>query len=80
MSSTTRWADQPEYPAPAWPGFVPFNERKNSAEGTLSVQDALRVFSIWTLVATKFNEQNNELESDIIRNRESSFLTTDYNF
>ncbi|MNO48038.1 NADP-dependent glyceraldehyde-3-phosphate dehydrogenase [compost metagenome] len=62
------------------PDSYPFNGRKNSAEGTLSVHDALRVFSIRTLVATKFNEQNKELVSDIIGNRESSFLTTDYIF
>jgi len=40
----------------------------------------LRTFSIRTLVATKFLESNKELISDIIRNRESSFLTTDYIF
>lgn len=62
------------------PDSYPFNGRKNSAEGTLSVHDALRVFSIRTLVASKFNEQNKELVSDIIRNRESGFLTTDYIF
>ncbi|PWB34167.1 NADP-dependent glyceraldehyde-3-phosphate dehydrogenase [Pseudomonas sp. SDI] len=62
------------------PDTYPFNGRKNSAEGTLSVHDALRVFSIRTLVATKFNEQNKALVSEIIRNRESSFLTTDYIF
>ncbi|VVO17388.1 NADP-dependent glyceraldehyde-3-phosphate dehydrogenase [Pseudomonas fluorescens] len=62
------------------PDTYPFNGRKNSAEGTLSVHDALRVFSIRTLVATKFQESNKELISDIIRNRESTFLTTDYLF
>ncbi len=62
------------------PDTFPFNGRKNSAEGTLSVHDALRTFSIRTLVATKFLESNKELISDIIRNRESSFLTTDYIF
>jgi glyceraldehyde-3-phosphate dehydrogenase (NADP+) len=62
------------------PDSFPFNGRKNSAEGTLSVHDALRVFSIRTLVATKFQESNKELISDIIHNRESSFLTTDYIF
>jgi glyceraldehyde-3-phosphate dehydrogenase (NADP+) len=62
------------------PDSFPFNGRKNSAEGTLSVHDALRVFSIRTLVATKFQESNKALISDIIRNRESSFLTTDYIF
>ncbi len=62
------------------PDTFPFNGRKNSAEGTLSVHDALRVFSIRTLVATKFQADNKALVSEIIRNRESSFLTTDYIF
>ncbi|MFD2836901.1 NADP-dependent glyceraldehyde-3-phosphate dehydrogenase [Azotobacter vinelandii] len=62
------------------PDSFPFNGRKNSAEGTLSVYDALRAFSIRTLVATKLQEDNKQLISDIIRNRESSFLTTDYLF
>ncbi|MNF53903.1 NADP-dependent glyceraldehyde-3-phosphate dehydrogenase [compost metagenome] len=62
------------------PDTFPFNGRKNSAEGTLSVHDALRTFSIRTLVATKFQESNKALISDIIRGRESSFLTTDYIF
>lgn len=62
------------------PDTYPFNGRKNSAEGTLSVHDALRVFSIRTLVATRFQDSNKQLISDIIRNRESSFLTTDYIF
>ncbi len=62
------------------PDTYPFNGRKDSAEGTLSVHDALRVFSIRTLVATRFDEDNKTLISEIIRNRESSFLTTDYIF
>lgn len=62
------------------PDTYPFNGRKNSAEGTLSVHDALRVFSIRTLVATRFQDDNKALFSDIIRNRRSSFLTTDYIF
>lgn len=62
------------------PDTYPFNGRKDSAEGTLSVHDALRVFSIRTLVATRFDDNNKELISRIIRNRESSFLTTDYIF
>ncbi|MFD2645736.1 NADP-dependent glyceraldehyde-3-phosphate dehydrogenase [Pseudomonas japonica] len=62
------------------PDTFPFNGRKNSAEGTLSVHDALRTFSIRTLVATRFQDANKQLISDIIRNRESSFLTTDYIF
>ncbi|WP_095153520.1 NADP-dependent glyceraldehyde-3-phosphate dehydrogenase [Pseudomonas sp. Irchel 3E13] len=62
------------------PDTFPFNGRKNSAEGTLSVHDALRVFSIRTLVATRFQDSNKQLISEIIRNRQSSFLTTDYIF
>ncbi|BAN47197.1 NADP-dependent glyceraldehyde-3-phosphate dehydrogenase [Metapseudomonas resinovorans] len=62
------------------PDTFPFNGRKNSAEGTLSVHDALRVFSIRTLVATKFDERNKALVSEIIRARASNFLTTDYIF
>ncbi len=60
------------------PDTFPFNGRKDSAEGTLSVADALRVFSIRTLVATKSTEGNKQIISKIIRNRESVFLSTDY--
>lgn len=62
------------------PDSFPFNGRKDSAEGTLSVADALRVFSIRTLVATKATDANKQMMSTIIRNRESAFLSTDYIF
>ena len=62
------------------PDSFPFNGRKDSAEGTLSVQDALRVFSIRTLVATKTTDENKQLIGTIIRNRESLFLSTEYIF
>ena len=62
------------------PDTFPFNGRKDSAEGTLSVSDALRVFSIRTLVATKTTDTNKQIISNIIRNRESAFLSTDYIF
>lgn len=62
------------------PDSFPFNGRKDSAEGTLSVADALRVFSIRTLVAAKTTEDNKHLVGQILRNRESAFLTTDYIF
>lgn len=62
------------------PDSFPFNGRKDSAEGTLSVADALRVFSIRTLVATKITDANKQMMSNIIRNRESAFLSTDYIF
>jgi glyceraldehyde-3-phosphate dehydrogenase (NADP+) len=60
------------------PDTFPFNGRKDSAEGTLSIADALRVFSIRTLVATKGTDANKQIISTIIRNRESAFLSTDY--
>lgn len=63
-----------------WPDSFPFNGRKDSAEGTLSVADALRVFSIRTLVATKASEDNKQIISTIIKNRESLFLSTEYIF
>ena len=62
------------------PDTFPFNGRKDSAEGTLSIADALRVFSIRTLVATKGTDSNKQIISTIIRNRESAFLSTDYIF
>lgn len=62
------------------PDSFPFNGRKDSAEGTLSVSDALRVFSIRTLVATRDTESNKQMIANIIRNRESAFLSTDYIF
>lgn len=60
------------------PDTFPFNGRKDSAEGTLSVADALRVFSIRTLVSTKSNDTNKQILGNIIRNRESAFLSTDF--
>lgn len=60
------------------PDSFPFNGRKDSAEGTLSIGDALRVFSIRTIVATKSTEENKRILAQIIRNRESAFLSTDY--
>lgn len=62
------------------PDTFPFNGRKDSAEGTLSVSDALRVFSIRSVVATKYTDEGKTLVSDIITNRDSSFLSTDFIF
>ncbi len=62
------------------PDSFPFAGRKDSAEGTLSVSDALRVFSIRTLVAAKDQPGNRDILTDIVRNRRSSFLTTDFIF
>ena len=60
------------------PDTFPFTGRKDSAEGTLSVSDALRVFSIRTLVAAKGSETNKAIITDMVRNHRSNFLTTDY--
>jgi len=60
------------------PDVYPFNGRKDSAEGTLSVYDALRVFSIRTMVAFKDNELNNQLITGILEERTSNFLSTDF--
>ena len=62
------------------PDSYPFCGRKNSAEGTLSVFDALRAFSIRSLVAAKKNELNEEILSAIVTKRMSNFLRTDYLF
>ncbi len=60
------------------PDTFPFTGRKDSAEGTLSVSDALRVFSIRTLVAAKGLDMNKKIISAIVRGRKSNFLSTDF--
>lgn len=62
------------------PDTFPFTGRKDSAEGTLSVSDALRVFSIRSLVATKANSSNKEIVKEILRDNKSNFLSTDFIF
>ena len=62
------------------PDTFPFTGRKDSAEGTLSVSDALRVFSIRTLVAAKDSDDNKQLITKILKDDLSSFLTTDFLF
>ncbi|MCJ7818998.1 MAG: hypothetical protein MUP25_04160 [Syntrophales bacterium] len=49
-----------------------------SAEGTLSVHDALRVFSLRTLVAAKETEINKTVVTEIVQEHKSSFLSTDF--
>jgi glyceraldehyde-3-phosphate dehydrogenase (NADP+) len=60
------------------PDIFPFAGRKDSAEGTLSVSDALRVFSIRTLVAAKAGDLNKSIINTIVRQRKSNFLSTDF--
>lgn len=62
------------------PDVFPFTGRKDSAEGTLSVVDALRSFSIRSLVATKLNENNKQLINEIVNEGNSNFLSTKYIF
>lgn len=60
------------------PDAFPFTGRKDSAEGTLSVSDALRVFTIRTLVAAKETETNKRIVTAIVTERKSRFLSTDF--
>ena len=60
------------------PDAFPFNGRKDSGEGTLSVADALRVFSIRTLVAAKAEPINKQIITQILTERTSNFLSTDF--
>ncbi|MDX1977503.1 MAG: NADP-dependent glyceraldehyde-3-phosphate dehydrogenase [Pseudanabaenaceae cyanobacterium bins.68] len=62
------------------PDTFPFNGRKDSAEGTLSVTDALRTFSIRTIVAAKEVDLNKNLVSKIVREHKSNFLSTNFIF
>jgi glyceraldehyde-3-phosphate dehydrogenase (NADP+) len=61
-----------------FPDTFPFTGRKDSAEGTLSVSDALRVFTIRTLVAAKQTDENRKIIKSIVTERRSGFLSTDF--
>ena len=60
------------------PDVYPFTGRKDSAQSTLSVHDALRSFSIRTFVAFKDNELNNEIIEKLLETKLSNFVSTDY--
>lgn len=62
------------------PDVFPFTGRKDSAEGTLSVVDALRSFSIRSLVAAKLTDGNKQLINDIVGADTSNFLSTKFIF
>jgi glyceraldehyde-3-phosphate dehydrogenase (NADP+) len=62
------------------PDTFPFTGRKDSAEGTLSVEDALRAFSIRTVVATKDTADNKVILNEIIKDEKSNFLSTNFIF
>jgi glyceraldehyde-3-phosphate dehydrogenase (NADP+) len=58
------------------PDVFPFAGRKDSAEGTLSVHDALRAFSIRSMVATKETDTSKKLLDAIVLSNESNFINT----
>lgn len=60
------------------PDIFPFTGRKDSAEGTLSVSDALKVFSIRTMVALKETDLNKKILKEILDTKSSVFLRTDF--
>ena len=62
------------------PDTFPFTGRKDSAEGTLSVEDALRSFSIRSAVATKDTSTNKAILNDIVGEHKSEFLSTSFIF
>ena len=62
------------------PDVYPFTGRKDSAEATLSVSDALRCFSIRSMVAAPGEDANRALLHDILNGRTSNFVNTDYLF
>jgi glyceraldehyde-3-phosphate dehydrogenase (NADP+) len=62
------------------PDVFPFTGRKDSAEGTLSVTDALRSFSIRSMIATKQTEPNKQLLDAIVTEHRSNFINTRFIF
>jgi glyceraldehyde-3-phosphate dehydrogenase (NADP+) len=60
------------------PDVFPFVGRKDSAVSTLSVHDALRTFSIRTLVAFRSNETNDAILTDLLESHQSNFVNTSY--
>ncbi len=60
------------------PDVYPFTGRKDSAQATLSVHDALRSFSVRTFVASKDNSINNEILEKLLETKLSNFVSTDY--
>lgn len=60
------------------PDVYPFTGRKDSAQSTLSVHDALRSFSIRTFVAFKDNPINVETVEQLLDTKASNFISTDY--
>ncbi|MBN9247477.1 MAG: NADP-dependent glyceraldehyde-3-phosphate dehydrogenase [Hyphomicrobium sp.] len=62
------------------PDVFPFTGRKDSAEGTLSVTDALRSFSIRSMIAAKQTEDSKRILNKIVRDHDSNFINTGFIF
>lgn len=62
------------------PDIFAFNGRKDSAEGTLSVDQALLAFSVDSVIAAKQTQQNGTLLNSIVDNHSSSRLESAQNF
>ncbi|SIT40618.1 hypothetical protein BN2475_270006 [Paraburkholderia ribeironis] len=62
------------------PDVFPFAGRKDSAEGTLSATDALRAFSIRSMVAAKETEQNKTLLDSMVINHDPKFVNAGFIF
>lgn len=60
------------------PDVFPFTGRKDSAEGTLSVTDALRSFSIRSMIAAKQTDDSKRLLDEIVRDHKSNFINTGF--
>jgi glyceraldehyde-3-phosphate dehydrogenase (NADP+) len=62
------------------PDAYPFTGRKSSAKKVLSITDALRAFSIRSMVGANDTDANKKLLKEIIDGGHSKFLSTDYLF
>jgi aldehyde dehydrogenase (NAD+) len=62
------------------PDIFPFTGRKDSAEGTLSITDALRSFSIRSMIAAKQTDESKRLLDVITTQHKSKFISTRHIF
>jgi tetratricopeptide (TPR) repeat protein len=60
------------------PDEFPFAGRKDSAVGTLSITDALKIFGIRSMVAAKDNDMNKKIIEQILEEDKSKFITNKY--
>jgi len=60
------------------PDPFPFTGRKDSAEGTLSITDALLIFSICTMVTAKLTDENKKIITSIVNEGLSLFLSNEF--